>query len=83
MNKQQTAVQWLIEYMEANFHLTDESREKFKEAKEMEKMQMKDFFGMGYRVSDFDTNAYRNDSPFSEITAESYYEEKYGNDNKK
>jgi hypothetical protein len=39
MTKQQTAVEMLVEYMEANFHLTDESREVFKKALRQEKIQ--------------------------------------------
>lgn len=35
----QTAVQWLVNYMETNFNLTDESLIAFKQAKEMEKEQ--------------------------------------------
>ena len=37
---QQTAVNFLINYMCANFHLTDESLEKFEQAKAMEKEQI-------------------------------------------
>ena len=40
---QQTAVEQLINYMKENFHLTDESLQKFKEAKEMEKQQHEKF----------------------------------------
>ena len=38
---QQTSVEQLINYMKENFHLTDESLQKFEQAKEMEKQQMK------------------------------------------
>ena len=37
---QQTAVEQLIIYMKEKFHLTDESLQKFEEAKEMEKEQL-------------------------------------------
>jgi len=40
--KEQTAVQWLVNYMETNFNLTDESLEAFEQAKEMEKQQIID-----------------------------------------
>ena len=36
----QTAVEWLVNYMVENFHLTDESLSKFEQAKAMEKEQM-------------------------------------------
>jgi hypothetical protein len=39
---EQTAVEWLVSYMTENFHLTDEALLKFKEAKEMERQQLKD-----------------------------------------
>jgi hypothetical protein len=35
-----TAVQTLIDYMEENYHLTEESRLEFKKALEMEKQQI-------------------------------------------
>jgi hypothetical protein len=37
---QQTAVEWLVNYMIENFHLTDESLSKFEQAKAMEKEQI-------------------------------------------
>jgi hypothetical protein len=35
-----TPVQQLIDYMKANFHLTDESRQEFEKAKEAEKKEI-------------------------------------------
>lgn len=37
----QTAVEQLVNYMKENFHLTDEALQKFEQAKQMEKEQMK------------------------------------------
>ena len=39
---QQTAVEQLVNYMKDNFHLTDESLEKFEQAKRLEKDQIED-----------------------------------------
>lgn len=36
----QTAVEFLVNYMKENFHLTDEALEKFEQAKQMEREQM-------------------------------------------
>lgn len=48
----QTAVQQLVNYMQENFHLTDESLIKFEEALQMEKEQMIDFaFNTYYYIS--------------------------------
>jgi len=44
---QQTAVNILVTYMLENFHLTDESLEKFQQAKEMEKEQIMMAFNDG------------------------------------
>lgn len=44
----QTAVQQLINYMEANFHLTDESRNQFGKALETEKQQIIDAVWYGH-----------------------------------
>ena len=44
---EKTAVEWLVSYMTENFHLTDEALLKFKEAKEMERQQLMDFFVAG------------------------------------
>jgi hypothetical protein len=38
-NKQQTAVEWLVNQMIENYHLTDESYYDFNQAKEMESRQ--------------------------------------------
>lgn len=42
--KQKTAMQELVDYMKANFHLTDESLEKFDELLEKEKEQIMNAF---------------------------------------
>ena len=62
---QQTAVEELINYMKKNFHLTDESLQKFEEAKEKEKQQMIKF-----------ANDYIDDD--DDETAEDYYTKTYG-----
>jgi hypothetical protein len=50
----QTAVEWLVNYMVENFHLTDESLSKFEQAKAMEREQMEeihtDGFEQGYNM---------------------------------
>ena len=45
---QQTAVEQLVNYMKENFHLTDESLEKFDEAKQMEKKQKEEEYKRGW-----------------------------------
>jgi hypothetical protein len=66
MNK--TAMQKLIDYMEENYHLTEESRSEFKKALEMERMQI--------------INTYIDASPrLEDVTkeaAEDYYDKTYG-----
>jgi hypothetical protein len=54
--KQQSAVKFLIDYMEANFHLTDESRDKFKEALEIEAEQEMENNLKGYKRGWSDAN---------------------------
>ena len=53
---QQTAVKFLINYMCANFHLTDESLQKFEQALSMEKEQIIDAFYEGMQANAFDPN---------------------------
>lgn len=53
---QQSAVKFLIDYMEANFHLTDESREKFKEALEIEAENALENHVKGYKKGWSDAN---------------------------
>lgn len=66
----QTALEFLIEYMEANFYLTDESRAKFEEAKTIEKEQIIDA-AYEFMGTNFDPNKGR---------AEQYYNETYKGD---
>ena len=42
-----TAVQTLIDYMEENYHLTEESRLEFKKALQMEKQQIINAYDLG------------------------------------
>ena len=44
---QHTAVEQLINYMQENFHLTDEALQKFDEAKQMEKEQIESAWKRG------------------------------------
>lgn len=69
---QQTAIDYLVNYMLENFHLTDESLEIFEQAKQMEREQI--------------INAWRNgdnDSMYSpdqlDEQAEEYYNQTYKN----
>ena len=58
-----TAVTQLIEYMEANFYITDESRAKFEQAKAMEREQIEDAYGDGlnaHRTNFCDREQYYN-----------------------
>lgn len=64
--KEQTAMMELIDYMKANFHLTDESLEKFEQLLEKEKEQMQDAYDEG--------TIYQ---PHYGLTFEEYYEETY------
>ena len=67
-NKKVSAVEWLTNYMKANFHLTDESIEIFEQAKQMEKEQIMDAYLAGESDGDHLINS-----------AEVYYNETYGN----
>lgn len=73
MNKQQTAVEWLISYMEHNFQLTHELRETFEQAKQLEKDQMfkaaDAFFNQG--------SSYLNEGKKLFSSFEQYYNETY------
>lgn len=67
MENKQTAVEWLVLYMETYFHLTDESRQAFEKARKMEKEQI--------------IKAYNSAIPFH--FGEQYYNETYANDTTK
>ncbi len=68
MQKQKTAMQKLIDYMEENYHLTEESRSEFKKALEEEIEQIKTAFVAGDERG-------TNDIPFN---AEQYFLQVYG-----
>lgn len=68
MSKQKTAMQKLVEYMEENYHLTEESRDEFKKALEEEIEQIKTAFVAGDERG-------TNDIPFN---AEQYFLQVYG-----
>ena len=55
--KEKTAMMELIEYMKANFHLTDESLEKFYELLEKEKEQIIDAWKDGLSFDDIPCSA--------------------------
>ena len=71
-----TAVQELIDYMETHFHLTDESKEQFKVALELEKQKIIDAWRNGYIEGLKDGVSDEVD----DSTAEKYYEESYKQD---
>lgn len=68
MSRQKTAMQKLIDYMEENYHLTEESRYEFKKALEEEIEQIKTAFVAGDERG-------TNDIPFN---AEQYFLQVYG-----
>lgn len=68
MSRQKTAMQKLIDYMEENYHLTEESRYEFKKALEEEIEQIKTAFVAGDQRG-------TNDIPFN---AEQYFLQVYG-----
>ena len=68
MAQQKTAMQKLIDYMEENYHLTEESRYEFKKALEEEIEQIKTAFVAGDERG-------TNDIPFN---AEQYLLQVYG-----
>ena len=68
MQKQKTAMQKLIDYMEENYHLTEESRYEFKKRLEEEIEQIKTAFVAGDERG-------TNDIPFN---AEQYFLQVYG-----
>jgi hypothetical protein len=69
---QQTAVEQLINYMNDNFHLTDESLKKFEEAKQMFQQQIESAWKMGDGVHD----------EVADKLAKKYYTQTYGNNTK-
>ncbi len=71
METKQTAVEWLTNYMKANFHLTDESIEIFEQAKQMEKEQIMYAYCKG-------VNEYYKHEEGHKINWEQYYNETYG-----
>ena len=73
MNK--TALQNLIDYIEENYHLTEESRLEFKKALKEEKQQIHDAFNQGYREGISDAQMVtNNDKDVAEYQdAELYY----------
>jgi hypothetical protein len=75
-----TAVQTLIDYMEENYHLTEESRLEFKKALQMEKQQIVDSFNQGYREGFLDAQSVtENEKDVAEYQdAKDYYDRAYG-----
>ena len=73
MNK--TALQNLIDYIEENYHLTEESRLEFKKALKEEKQQILDAFNQGYREGISDAQMVtKNDKDVAEYQdAKLYY----------
>lgn len=71
MNKKQTAVNFLVNYMLENFHLTDESLEVFEQAKQIEKAQIIQSWH----------NGYENQSPMidEDNCGQTYYTQTYCN----
>jgi len=71
-NKQQTAVEWLVEKLqESGISLMTDEFEMIQQAKEMEKQQIKDSFGVGCQVESTRLIGYHEMS-------EQYYNETYG-----
>lgn len=79
MKKEKTALRKLIDYMEENYHLTDESRQEFKQAILAEIEQIKLAFNEGYRIGFGDANhVTENDKDISEYDdSENYYKNNY------
>ena len=74
METKQTAVEWLEENLIGNPYFESEfthNRNVFKQAKQMEKEQIKDAFTDGCVGEYYELNAY--------YTSEKYYNETYGN----
>jgi regulator of PEP synthase PpsR (kinase-PPPase family) len=67
-----TAVQKLIDYMEENYHLTEESRLEFKKALEEEKQQIMDAWQYGMKSDNghFGTAEDYYNSTYSELPTE-------------
>jgi hypothetical protein len=70
--KNKTAVQTLIDYMEENYHLTEESRLEFKKALELEKKQIMDAWQYGMKSDNghFGTAKEYYNSTYSELPTE-------------
>jgi hypothetical protein len=70
-NKQQTAVEWLVEKLqESGISLMTDEFEMIQQAKEMEKQQIKDSFGVGCQVESTRLIGYHEMS-------EQYYKQTY------
>ena len=78
----QTAVEWLINYMTENFHLTDESLTSFQKAKEMEKEQLIDARNdMQKKAIMLSSSIVQGIFIFDDKEAQKYYEQIYGGNN--
>ena len=69
MNKEKTAMQKLIDYMRANFHLTESTEMEFSDSLLAERKQIEDAFDAGYEDS----------FVFSFADGEMYFNEKFEN----
>ena len=78
----QTAVEWLINYMTENFHLTDESLTSFQKTKEMEKEQLIDARNdMQKKAIMLSSSIVQGIFIFDDKEAQKYYEQIYGGNN--
>lgn len=75
METKQTAVDWLIEMLIDNKYLSKDSEHLFEHAKQMEKKQIINAFGVKRQFIGFDDNEFFG---IKEVTGEEYYNETYG-----
>jgi len=69
-----TALQILIQHIQENYHLTEETKYEFKNALEKEKQQIMDAYNQGYRegeIHSIHVNVSKDISEFG--NAENYY----------
>ena len=79
--QKKTAMQQLIDYMRANFHLTESTEMEFTDSLEAEKEQIKDAYNQGYRDGQQDLPDKLNSNDISKYEdAENYFTKTYKKD---
>lgn len=81
MEKQKTAVEWLINEIDPNLLVTEKVRLAVQQAKQMEKEQLENFFNQGYTQGMIEDLPEKSRPRFK--NSEQYYLTTYGKDENK